>query len=181
MASKEAVALATKILATVQMTSAVGTAGGSYMQESHQSRVIQNSGTAIEFLASQLDASAALIQETAGKGPPSKSRLAMILVQKGLAVGDFNDRTQCGAALASVGISIALTVGSVPTGPGGWLLAGASLLSDLYAAEVDCGSPVRNGAASASNAFDEFTNSLGRFVAQMEREIINLYMPGGGF
>lgn len=171
MASAAATKLATKILDTIKATSAVGTAGGSYMQESHQSRTVQGGGTAIEFLAGQIDAAAALVEETAGKGPPSKFRLGLILVQKGVAVADFNEKTQCAGALASVGISIVLTVGSAPTGPGGWILAGASLLSDLYAAEVDCGSPVRKTIGEAEGA-------ISRFVTQMEREIINLYKQG---
>ena len=175
MATEAATKLATTILNAVEVSAAVGTAGGSYMQESNQSQIIQQGGTAIEFLASQIDAAAALLEETAGKGPPSKARLAMILAQKGLAVSDFHEKTQCGGALASVGISIALTVGSAPTGPGGWILAGASLLSDLYAAEVDC----RKSVNKVGKKIDEAENAIARFIGRMEYEIIQKY--GGGY
>lgn len=145
-------------------------------QEAHQSREIQNLGTVAEFLAAQIDAAAALVEESRlSSRPPSKARLLTILTLKQLSVADFNERTQCGAALASIGMSIGLTVGSAPTGPVGWTLAGANLLADVYAAEVDCGSPIRNGVRQMDETVDGWYSRMARFQKRMEIEITRLY------
>jgi hypothetical protein len=118
-----------------------------------------------------------LVEEMSKKGqPPSKAMLAMILTTKMPGVGDFSDKYQCAAALGSVSLAIGMTIGSAPTGPGGWIVAGASLLSEVYAADVDCGTGVTS---KAIEAISESQNTLGRFLLRLEYEITSLYGVGG--
>ncbi|MFO0979986.1 MAG: hypothetical protein U0996_26545 [Planctomycetaceae bacterium] len=64
---------------------------------------------------------------------------------------------------------------SAAVGTAGWMLAGASLLSDLYAAEVDCGSPVRESIRKVGSKTDEAENAIARFMGRMEYEIKQMY------
>ena len=183
MASKEAMTLSTKIILSVKLTAAVATTGGSYAQEKTQPKNIQLGGTAVEFLAGQIDVAAAFVEEMTKKGqPPSKKMLGMILTTKLLGVGDFSDKYQCEAAIGSLTLAIAMTIGSAPTGPGGWIVAGANLLSELYAADVDCGWGIREKTVSAANkAVTDTQNSLARFLGRMEYEIVSLYGANGSY
>ena len=99
-------------------------------------------GNLIEFVAAQVDVAADLV-ETAGSGKVSKSALVMALAKKGLSLHEMadNDLVQCGGALAGLGMSTAATVAAGVTTGVGALVAGATLLSDVYAVYAECRAP----------------------------------------
>ena len=137
------------------------------MQDKATTKGEKDSGTAIEFVASQLDVALELI-ETAGK-KADKAALYSLLLKKGLAFGDFipSDSIQCMSALVSLGLGLGRLAMSAPTGVGA-VWAGAMLLTDVYATYVDCKAPFNK----ATNAG---MNSLNLFFLELENSIYELY------
>jgi hypothetical protein len=123
MASAEAVLMATKVIAT-----GAGVTGATY-----------NDGM-IQFLASQLDAAASLIEEM--NGTPSTERVMLVLAKKGLGLTNLSDNyaINCGGSLLSLGFSIALASGEASTGVGlpAAIITAAGILADGYSTYTSC-------------------------------------------
>ena len=154
---------------SLEAAAAAGTAGGSYMQDKGTTTKVKISGTAVEFVAAQLDVALGLIETAGKKGKVDKAALYSLLLKKGLAFGDFipSDSVQCISALVSLGLGLGRLAAAAPTGAGA-VWAGAVLLSDVYATHVDCKAPFNK----ATNAG---MNSLSRFMLGLENEIYRLY------
>src|SRR4051812_3474176 len=112
---------------SLEGSAAAGTVAGSYMQDKGKTKETKITGTAIEFVASQLDVALELIEDG---GKMDKAALYSLLLEKGLAFGDFmpSDSVQCMSALVSLGLGLGRLAAAAPTGAGA-LWAGAMLLS----------------------------------------------------
>lgn len=154
---------------SLEATAAGGTVGGSYLQDQGKTPQEKISGTAIEFVAAQLDVALGLIENAGKSGKVNKAELYSLLLKKGLAFGDFipKDSVQCMSALVSLGLGLGRMAAAAPTGVGA-VWAGAMLLSDVYATYVDCKDPFNK----ATNAG---LNRLGRFTLELEDSIYKLY------
>jgi hypothetical protein len=123
MPSEAAVKLATQVIST-----GAGVMGTSY-----------NSGM-VQFLASQLDAVVALMDEM--KGTPSPERVALVLARKGLGLTNLADNyaINCGGSLLTLGFGVALAGGEGVSGVGlpAALIQAASILADGYSAFNSC-------------------------------------------
>ena len=105
----------------------------------------------VAFLASQLDAAAALIEEV-GKTKVDSRTLSLILAKKLVSLTGYSDNytVNCGGARLSLGFSGALLAGEATSGvgtPAAILaasnnLAGAGLLADAYAVYGSCIKPL---------------------------------------
>lgn len=154
---------------SLEATAAAGTAGGSYMQDQGTTKDTKITGTAVEFVANQLDVAIELVEASGKKGRLDKATLNLLLLKKGLAFGDLIpvDSVQCMSALVSLGIGLGRFAVLAPTGAGA-VWQGAILLSDFYATYVDCKDPFNKTTEAGMN-------QMNRFMFQLENEIYQLY------
>lgn len=154
MPSKEAIQLATKIV-----TNAAGVAGV---------KMGGQTGGIVQFLAAQIDVSVELLSHGATLNPQT---LGFILASKGLSIANIaeSQEVQCVGSVTSLGVSIAQTAASLPTGPLGIAATGLTVLSSLYTSYETCKVPTQKAAQRleqqtvtlAHRLYYEFWQSMG--------------------
>jgi hypothetical protein len=178
MASKASLDFVKVVATSLNTAVAAGVGGGSYLQDKGKTETIKQTGTAIEFVANQLDVAIGLVEEysKAGKGKPPTQALASLLAIKLLSFGDFapQESIQCGTALVSLGLGLGPKVAAIGTGVGA-LPAGVLLLTDLYATYVDCKGPATKAVKEGTSLIDKGKNAIGVFAAKLDAEIYKLY------
>jgi hypothetical protein len=114
-------------------------------------------GQAVNFLASQIDISIAVVEEAKG-GKPDPRKLALLLVKKtlsvaGVPVSAAGPVSQCMVSIASLGMSAVLTAVSPAGTPAATVVAAVGLLADVYAMSSDCAAPAQAEAEAFAAPF----------------------------
>jgi hypothetical protein len=114
----------------------------------------------IQFVASQVSATADLIEASAST--PTPGHVAILLAQKGVGFANLaqNQLVKCGGNLLALGIDSGLVVVEAPTGVGA-AVAALEIVADLYSTRVDC-SPILDQATKPVH--EAFTDWYTRIV-----------------